>query len=180
MRAKSSRALAMGGDFQLSLSNCGLFACASSEEACYLTADRASPTATSLQTDPADQNAPLATERKFSWSLWVAILRQPVVLGLAATTFIDGFGKPVFLTYVPQYLVTQQGFDLESAGALSSLPFLALWLGTLVGGVLADYLHNGPLRWSNVAVRRFMVVMPQVNYAACGVLLALRDPQTLF
>ena len=31
----------------------------------------------------------------------------------------------VFLTYVPQYLVTQQGFDLESAGLLGSLPFLA-------------------------------------------------------
>ena len=44
-------------------------------------------------------------ERKFGLKVYLAVLRQPVVLGLACTTVVDGFGKPVFLTYVPQYLV---------------------------------------------------------------------------
>lgn len=54
--------------------------------------------------------------------------------------------------------------DLESAGALASLPFLSLWVGSLVGGVLADWLHQpGRYRgWTNVTVRRFMVLVPQV------------------
>ena len=36
-----------------------------------------------------------AVEHKFGWRVWLAVARQPVVLGLAATTIIDGFGKPV-------------------------------------------------------------------------------------
>ena len=55
----------------------------------------------------------------------------------------------------------------------------ALWVGSLVGGVLADWLHHGSggrRGWSNVAVRRFMVVLPQLNYAFCGVCLASGAP----
>ena len=67
--------------------------------------------------------------------------------------------------------MTQQGFDLQAAGAVASLPFLSLWVGSLVGGLLADKLHNG-FGWTNVTVRNFMVVVPQINYAVCGCLLA--------
>ena len=44
---------------------------------------------------------------------------------------------------VPQYLVTQKGFDLKSAGLLASLPLFSGFAGSVSGGLLMDGLHLG-------------------------------------
>ena len=62
--------------------------------------------------------------------------------GMALFTVISGLGKPVFLTYVPQYLVTQLDFDIKSAGLLGSLPYLSNAGAHLIAGPLADKLHR--------------------------------------
>lgn len=91
---------------------------------------------------------------------------------MALCTIIKGFGEPVFLTYVPQYLVTQQNFDLQSAGLLSSLPLFSGWFGALCGGVLADGLHQGRLGpltfspWGFAKVRR-VTHMGGATWALC-------------
>ena len=67
-----------------------------------------------------------------------------------------GMGKPVFLTYVPQYLVTQLGFDLKSAGLVSSLPFLANSGGSLFAGEL--FSTNLDIAAGDVATLRLSVL----------------------
>jgi hypothetical protein len=38
----------------------------------------------------------------FDVATYLRILKQPAVLGLMATTFFDGLGTPIFLSYLPQ------------------------------------------------------------------------------
>ena len=84
--------------------------------------------------DALDKGKAKKPQQEFSFTVWFAVLRQKVVWGMALTTVINGLGTPALLTYVPQYLVTQLGFDIKSMGWISGLPFYAAWLGTLVGG----------------------------------------------
>lgn len=106
----------------------------------------------------------------FDLTIWWSVVKQPVVWGMALFTVIDGMGKPVFLTYVPQYLVTQLDFDISSAGAISALPFLANSLGSILAGVLADRLHIQGI--SNVFIRRVFTMGPQLVYMIAALFLA--------
>ena len=45
-----------------------------------------------------------------------------------------------FLTWFPTYLVQYRHMRLDKAGALASLPFMAAFLGVILGGVLSDWL----------------------------------------
>lgn len=45
-----------------------------------------------------------------------------------------------FLTWFPTFLVEYKHIELEKAGALASLPFLAAFVGVLSSGVLSDWL----------------------------------------
>ena len=111
-------------------------------------------------------------------AVWLAVAKQPVVWGMALCTVIKGFGEPVFLTYVPQYLVTQHNFDLKSAGLIGSLPLLSGWIGNLVGGVYMDGLHLGQLGsfkfkpWRFADVRRFTHMTSAVYGLICTWILA--------
>lgn len=159
----------------------------SEEEAKYLSDSR----------QAAENGAPAEGPPPFSFTIWLAVLRQPVVWGMTLFTVLDGappglacrmitaiegrlngsganlfagMGKPVYLTYVVQYLVTELDFDIESAGAIGSLPFMANFCGSLIAGFLADHLHNKGL--SNVLVRRIFTMIPQVIYMLSALLLA--------
>ena len=130
--------------------------------------------------DALDKGKAKKPQQEFSFTVWFAVLRQKVVWGMALTTVINGLGTPALLTYVPQYLVTQLGFDIKSMGWVSGLPFYAGWLGTLVGGCkcrsslsrfsktgvsqrcradLADWMHN-VRGWNMVKVRRWSCMIP--------------------
>lgn len=45
-----------------------------------------------------------------------------------------------FLTWFPTYLVHYKHIELAKAGVLASLPFLAAFVGVILGGVLSDWL----------------------------------------
>jgi hypothetical protein len=131
----------------------------SKEEAAYLEGKRA-------DAQQGQQDGP----PPFDLTIWWAMVKQPVVWGMTLYTVISGIGKPVFLTYVPQYLVTQLNFDIKSAGFLASLPFLSNAAAHLVAGTLGDKLHRDGM--SNVTIRRMFTMGPQVIYMVVAVLLA--------
>lgn len=59
-----------------------------------------------------------------------------VFLGQFAVTSTLWF----FLTWFPTYLVKYRGLDFIKAGFLSSLPFLAAFVGVLLSGFISDFL----------------------------------------
>ena len=128
-----------------------------------------------LTGDDIDQSAQAAGDEQdgpppFDLTIWWNVVKQPVVWGMALFTVLDGMGKPVFLTYIPQYLVTQLNFDITSAGAVAGLPFLANSVGSILAGVLADRLHYRGM--SNVLIRRIFTMVPQLVYMISALLLA--------
>lgn len=70
----------------------------SAEEAEYLVDKGDKKQEDSPENISGDEGFP--AKQEFSWTVWFAVLRQPVVWGMALTTVIKGFGEPVFLTYV--------------------------------------------------------------------------------
>lgn len=61
------------------------------------------------------------------------VLKKNCVKGLMLTTFLDGFGTPIFLSYLPQYMVTQLNMDVADAALMASLPLFGSLGGTLLG-----------------------------------------------
>jgi ACS family glucarate transporter-like MFS transporter len=50
--------------------------------------------------------------KEFDMMVWWTTVKQPVVWGMALTTVIEGFGKPVFLTYVSRHIITACAFGI--------------------------------------------------------------------
>jgi ACS family glucarate transporter-like MFS transporter len=130
-----------------------------------------------LGVNTAESASPPAT---FGVETYLRILKQPAVWGLCITTFIDGLGTPIFLNYLPQYLVTQLHFPVGSAAAIASLPLLASWFGSLVSGVLADWLVSPKgAGLSVITIRRAIYMGGRLYYAGCGLLLTTRPSASL-
>ncbi len=71
------------------------------------------------------------------------LLRRADVWGLAMVRFIV---DPVFYFYmfwIPKYLNSERGVSLEMIGKLSWIPFLALGISNVVGGLASDGLIRG-------------------------------------
>lgn len=98
--------------------------------------------------------------------------------GLCITTFLDGLGTPIFLSYLPQYLVEQLKFPVGAAAAIASLPLFASLSGNLLSGWIADWLifEKGV---SVLTVRKILYMGPRMYYAMCGLLLTMSPSPSL-
>lgn len=69
------------------------------------------------------------------------ILLSPLGLGLALSSFGQGYVAYYLNLWLPTYLVRQQGFAVLNAGIFSTLPLVAAVVTLVfVGGFLSDYL----------------------------------------
>eukprot|EP01051_Picozoa_sp_SAG22_P006050 SAG22_NODE_382_length_11344_cov_41.312228_3_plen_397_part_00 len=107
----------------------------------------------------------------FGVDVYVRVLKNKCVLGLMATACIDGLGTPIFLSYLPQYLVTQMNMDVSYAAIMASLPLFGNLGGTLFGGFAADLLIKRGV--DRLTVRRCFYMVPRIYYALCGLALTL-------
>ncbi|PVZ81760.1 MFS transporter [Serratia sp. S1B] len=85
---------------------------------------------------------PLATERR---QLRIELFRTPhfwmiCLFNIAFLTYLWGMNG-----WVPSYLIEGKGIHLEHAGYLSSLPFIAMLLGEVVGAWLSDKMDRRAL-----------------------------------
>jgi len=72
---------------------------------------------------------------------WRALVRNRTLVALCAMYVGAIYGWYFYLTWLPTYLQRARGFDIHQAGWLSSLPYLAIAAGVLLGGALSDYLR---------------------------------------
>lgn len=71
---------------------------------------------------------------------WALILRSKAVLALTLSYFSFGYVAWIFFGWFYIYMAQERGLDLKKSAAYSTLPFIAMTVGCLLGGVLCDWL----------------------------------------
>lgn len=70
---------------------------------------------------------------------WGDIATSVPVWAIIATHVTQSFGYYVLLTELPNYMKNVLGWDLGSKGFLSGLPYLAMWIVSMVASIAVDY-----------------------------------------
>lgn len=71
---------------------------------------------------------------------WKAILTSIPVIALILAQIGHDWGFYVMVTNFPMYLKGVHGSDVKENGLFAAMPFLVMWLATIGGGILCDYL----------------------------------------
>lgn len=76
----------------------------------------------------------------FQWNDLKEVFRHKKLWGIYLGQFAVGSTLWFFLTWFPTYLVKYRHINFIRSGFLSSLPFLAAFVGILLAGFLSDYM----------------------------------------
>lgn len=100
---------------------------------------------------------------------WTVIFTHPVALTQFFQAWVYGWIGFTLLSEMPSYLTDELGFDLSSAGLLSVLPYLMLFIATVLSGRMFTYLHEEK-GWSIRDVRQ---TSEQIGLLGAGAFLVL-------
>jgi ACS family glucarate transporter-like MFS transporter len=85
--------------------------------------------------------APVAAQPARSAAVpWRKILLNRSILAVTASYFTYGYVSWIFFSWFYIYLSQVRGLSLRSSAVLSMFPFIAMSLGSLIGGVVSDWL----------------------------------------
>jgi MFS transporter, ACS family, D-galactonate transporter len=85
----------------------------------------------------AHESAPAAQR-----SGWGDLLYEPAILFLCGQQFFRAAAAAFWFTWCPTYLQNAHGLDRREAGALAGLPILGFMIGSIIGGVAADWVFT--------------------------------------
>jgi MFS family permease len=125
------------------------------EELAYIHQDR-------LSARPAPANEKTPWKRLFlSGNLWALFWMY----------FATSYGFWFFLTWMPTYLVREQGLNAQQTGLYSALPLGVGAVACLCGGSLSDWLvrRTGSLRWGRSAVGIGGFLLTAAGFGAASV-----------
>ena len=71
---------------------------------------------------------------------WTKILSNPDVLALTFSYFSFGYVAQIFFNWFFIYLNEVRGLDLRQSSLYTMLPFIAMSIGSVLGGIISDYL----------------------------------------
>jgi MFS family permease len=102
---------------------------------------------------------------------WVALMTSPTLLWVCGQQFFRAAGYIFFASWFPTFLRESRGVSLPASGVLTSLPLIGVVGGTLVGGVVSDWVLNvtGSRRLARQGVAG-------VSLAVCALLIFLAYP----
>jgi ACS family glucarate transporter-like MFS transporter len=112
---------------------------------------------------PADTSVP-AAKRKIPW---MQILSNKAVLAVTGSYFAYGYVAWIFFAWFYIYLAQVRGLNLKTSALYSTLPFIAMTIGSLSGGVVSDWIAK---RYS---LRLGRCLLPALSLATTAVLLVL-------
>jgi len=94
---------------------------------------------------------------------WRRIVTSPAMWFICGQQFLRSVGYVFYATWFPKFLTETRGVSIAEAGLLSSLPLVAIIVGSPVGGVIVDAVWNRThsRRWSRQA-------MGVVSMLLCG------------
>ncbi|HUV68649.1 MAG TPA: MFS transporter [Terracidiphilus sp.] len=98
---------------------------------------------------------------------WKQIFASKEVLALTGSYFTYGYISWIFFSWFYIYLAQVRGLSLKTSAVYSMFPFIAMSAGSLIGGLLSDWLARV---WSPRAGRCYL---PAVALVLTGLLLAV-------
>jgi ACS family glucarate transporter-like MFS transporter len=98
---------------------------------------------------------------------WAQIFSSKAVLALTASYFAFGYVAWLFYTWFYTYMAKGRGIDLKTSAIFTMLPFIALTIGCLGGGVLSDWVA------SRFGMRMGRCLVPALSLAVAAALLVL-------
>lgn len=96
---------------------------------------------------------------------WLKIFSSKEVLALMASYFSFGYIGWIFFSWFYIYLAQVRGLSLKTSAVYSIFPFVAMTLGSILGGVASDWLAK---TWSPRVGR---CILPSLALLATGILL---------
>jgi MFS transporter, ACS family, glucarate transporter len=103
-------------------------------------------------------------KRKIPWS---QIFTNKAVLAVTGSYFAYGYVAWIFLAWFYIYLVQARGLNLKTSALYSTLPFIAMTIGSLLGGTASDWLAR------RYGLRLGRCLLPGVSLAITACLLVL-------
>ncbi|MEW5974925.1 MAG: MFS transporter [Acidobacteriota bacterium] len=102
---------------------------------------------------------------------WKRLLTSPNLWALFWMYFATSYGFWFFLTWMPTYLIKEQGLEAGQAGFYAALPLGVGAFGCVSGGALSDWLvrRTGSLRWGRRAVGIAGFLLTAAGFAAASV-----------
>jgi ACS family glucarate transporter-like MFS transporter len=98
---------------------------------------------------------------------WLAILRNPNVLAVTFSYFTYGYAAYIFFSWFYIYLNSVRKLNLRESSYYTMLPFLAMSIGSLLGGWLSDRFTKN---WGKRVGRCYLA---SAAIALCAVFIAL-------
>ena len=73
---------------------------------------------------------------------WLAIATSPPVYAIIIAHIGNNFGNYTLLTSLPTYMKEVLKFDIKSNGVLSALPYMTMFVTTIIGGQVVDRIRQ--------------------------------------
>jgi MFS transporter, ACS family, glucarate transporter len=104
---------------------------------------------------------------------WARIFRSKEVLALTASYFACGYVAWLFFGWFYIYLAQVRGLNLRTSAAYSMVPFIAMTVGCLCGGVLSDWIT----RRFNLRAGRCLLPVAALALTGAFLVMGSRAPQ---
>ncbi len=98
---------------------------------------------------------------------WRRIFCSKEVLALTASYFAFGYVAWIYFSWFYIYLSQVRGMNLKTSALYSMLPFMAMTLGSLLGGVASDWLAR------HVSIRSGRCILPALALGCTAILLVV-------
>lgn len=108
----------------------------------------------------------LRSERRSS-APWRRICRSKEVLALTVSYFAYGYVAWIYFSWFYIYLAQVRGLNLKASALYSMFPFIAMTLGSLLGGVASDWLAR------HVSIRSGRCILPALALGCTAILLVV-------
>jgi len=108
---------------------------------------------------------PAASGEKKASVPWKEIFASKEVLGLMASYFTYGYISWIFFSWFYIYLAQVRGLSLKTSAVYSIFPFVAMTVGSIVGGTASDWLAR------HVSARVGRCFLPAIALLMTGILL---------
>lgn len=92
---------------------------------------------------------------------WARVLRSKDVWALTLSYFCYGYVAWIFFSWFYRYLAKVRGLDLKASALYSMLPFIAMLVGCLLGGVINDRIT----RWRGARLGRCGIAVVGITLA---------------
>ena len=98
---------------------------------------------------------------------WARIFRSKSILALTVSYFSFGYVAWMFFAWMYIYLAQVRGLNLKASAMYTSIPFVAMTIGCLLGGIVSDWIAV------RFGLRTGRCLLPGVALALTAVLLLL-------